>query len=78
MIAQKTELSKNGPAPLAKVKPARHQIHIAMPMVDKVIGRSKALRRAIDTLDDDRQDYLKRSAKAFLAARMKKANPRLK
>jgi hypothetical protein len=73
MMTQKTELSKNG-QPLAKVKPARHQIHTAMPMVDKVIGRSKALRRAIETLDDDRQDYLKRSAKAFLAARMKKAN----
>jgi hypothetical protein len=75
MMAQKTELSKNGHVPLAKVK---HQIHTAMPMVDKVIGRSKALRRAIETLDDDRQDYLKRSAKAFLAARMKKANPRPK
>ena len=76
MSAQKTELSKNGHAPLATVEPARHQIYTAMPMVDKVIGRSKALRRAIETLDDDRQDYLKRSAKAFLAARMKKAKPR--
>jgi hypothetical protein len=76
MMAQKTELSKNGPAPLAKVKPASHQIHAAMPMVDKVIGRSRALRRALETLDDDRQDYLKRSAKALLAARMKKAKPR--
>lgn len=75
MMVQKTEIAKNGHAPLAKVE---QQIHTAMPMVDKVIGRSKALRRAIETLDDDRQDYLKRSAKAFLAARMKKAKPRLK
>jgi hypothetical protein len=78
MMAQKTEFLNDENAPLGKVKPAKHKTHAAMPMIDKLIGRSKADRRAIDTLDDDRQDYLKRSAKAFLAARMKKANPRLK
>jgi hypothetical protein len=38
----------------------------------------KADRRAIETLDKDRQEYLRRNAKAFLAARMKKSKKRNK
>jgi hypothetical protein len=41
-------------------------------MIDKIIGRCKADRRAIEMLDEDQKEYLRRNAKEFLAARMKK------
>jgi hypothetical protein len=45
-------------------------------MIDKIIGRCKADRRAIEMLDEDQKEYLRRNAKAFLAARMKKMKRR--
>ncbi len=46
------------------------------PMIDKILGRCKADRKAIDMLDEDQKKYLKTSAKVFLAARMKKMKER--
>jgi hypothetical protein len=53
-----------------------HRGQVATSMIDKIIGRSKADRRAIDMLDEDQKEYIKRNAKAFLAARMKKIKRR--
>jgi hypothetical protein len=72
------EPSKAEPAPLGKVKPATRNLHAAMPMIDKLIRRSKTNRRAIEILDEDQHDYLRRNAKTFLAARMKKSRNRNK
>jgi len=55
-----------------KAKLSNHKLRSAMPMINKIIGRSKANRRAIELLDEDQQEYLRRNARAFLAARMKK------
>jgi hypothetical protein len=63
-------------AELEKIKPAKRQGQAATPMIDKIIGRCKADRRAIEMLDEDQKEYLRRNAKAFLAARMKKKNRR--
>jgi len=63
---------KEGNAKLEKIKPAKRQGQAATPMIDKIIGRCKADRRAIEMLDEDQKEYLRRNAKAFLAARMKK------
>ena len=49
-----------------------HQSQVARPTIDKIIGRCKADRRAIEMLDEDQKEYLRRNAKAFLAARKKK------
>ena len=70
------ELSKEDNAELGKIKPAKSQGQAATPMIDKIIGRCKADRRAIEMLDEDQKEYLRRNAKAFLAARMKKKNRR--
>jgi hypothetical protein len=51
---------------------------VAMPIIDKLIGKCKADRRAIERLDEDQQEYLRRNAKQFLAARMKKSKKRRK
>lgn len=67
---------KEGNAELEKIKPAKRQGQAATPMIDKIIGRCKADRRAIEMLDEDQKEYLRRNAKAFLAARMKKKNRR--
>jgi hypothetical protein len=58
------------------VKPAKQQGQAAAPMIDKIIGRCKADIRAIDMLEEDQKEYLRRNAKAFLAARMKKMKRR--
>ena len=77
MTGQKiAELSKEDNAELGKIKPAKSQGQAATPMIDKIIGRCKADRRAIEMLDEDQKEYLRRNAKAFLAARMKKKNRR--
>lgn len=77
MTGQKiAELSKEDNAELWKIKPAKSQGQAATPMIDKIIGRCKADRRAIEMLDEDQKEYLRRNAKAFLAARMKKKNRR--
>ena len=57
---------------LGKIKPAKRQGQAATQLIDKIIGRCKADRRAIEMLDEDQKKYLRRNAKAFLAARMKK------
>ena len=73
MTGQKiAELSKEDNAELEKIKHAKSQGQAATPMIDKIIGRCKADRRAIEMLDEDQKEYLRRNAKAFLAARMKK------
>lgn len=77
MTGQKiAELSKEDNAELEKIKSAKSQGQAATPMIDKIIGRCKADRRAIEMLDEDQKEYLRRNAKAFLAARMKKKNRR--
>jgi len=77
MTGQKiAELSKEDNAELGKIKLAKSQGQAATPMIDKIIGRCKADRRAIEMLDEDQKEYLRRNAKAFLAARMKKKNRR--
>ena len=58
------------------IKPAKQQDRAAASMIDKIIGRCKADRRAIEMLDDDQKEYLRRNAKAFLAERMKKMKRR--
>ena len=49
-----------------------HQGQAATPMIDKIIGRCKADIKAIEMLDEDQKEYLRRNAKTFLAARIKK------
>jgi hypothetical protein len=61
-----------------QAKVSNHKLRSAMPMINKIIGRCKADRRAIETLDKDQQEYLRRNAKTFLAARMKKSKTRNK
>ena len=61
---------------LGKIKPAKRQGQAATPLIDKIIGRCKADRRAIEMLNEDQKEYLRRNAKVFLAARMKKKNRR--
>jgi hypothetical protein len=61
---------------LAKGKSLNHKRSAATPVVDKIIRRSKANRRAIELLDEDQQEYFRRNAKAFLAARMKRSKKR--
>jgi hypothetical protein len=56
-----------------KAKVSNRKLRSSMPMINKIIGRCKADRRAIEGLDKDQQEYLRRNAKAFLAARMKKS-----
>ena len=53
-----------------------HQSQVARPTIDKIIGRCKADRRAIEMLDEDQKEYLRRNTKAFLAARKKKMKTR--
>ena len=77
MTGQKiAELSKEDNAELGKIKPAKRQGQAATPMIDKIIGRCKADRRAIEMLDEDQKEYLRRNAKVFLAGRIKKKNRR--
>ena len=77
MTGQKiAELSKEENADLGKIKPAKRQGQAATPMIDKIIGRCKADRRAIEMLDEDQKEYLRRNAKVFLAGRIKKMNRR--
>jgi len=47
-------------------------------MVDKVLGKCKANIKAIDLLDADQKEYLRRNAKTVLAARRKKMEKRYK
>jgi hypothetical protein len=71
MTGQKIAESLKG-----KVRSAKHQGQAATPILDKIIGRCKADIRAIELLDEDQKEYLRRNAKAFLAARMKKMKMR--
>jgi hypothetical protein len=61
-----------------KAKVSNHKLRSAMPMINKIIGGCKADKRAIEALDKDQQEYLRRNAKTFLAARMKKSKTRNK
>ena len=73
MTGQKiVERLKEENTTLGKVQTAKYKGQAATPMIDKIIGRCKADRRAIEMLDEDQKEYLRRNAKAFLAARMKK------
>jgi hypothetical protein len=72
MVAQKIENLAKEKSPFRSVEPSIQNNRVATP-IDKIVRRSRANRRAIEMLDGDQQDYLRRSAKAFLVARMKKA-----
>ena len=56
-----------------KARVSNRKLRSAMPMINKIIGRCKADRIAIEALDKDQQEYLRRNAKTFLAARMKRS-----
>jgi hypothetical protein len=74
MIAPKVaDLANDERADLGKPKRTKRKYRATAQMVDKVMGKCKANIEAIDLLDEDQKDYLRRSAKAFLAARRKKA-----
>ena len=77
MMGQKiVERLKEENTTLGKVQTPKYKGQAATPMIDKIIGRCKADRRAIELLDDDQKEYLRRNAKSFLAARMKKMKKR--
>jgi hypothetical protein len=77
MTGQKiVERLKEENTTLGKVQTAKYKGQAATPMIDKILGRCKADRRAIDMLDEDQKEYLRKNAKAFLAARMKKMKRR--
>jgi hypothetical protein len=68
MVVQKHIASKN----TTKAKRITNQeLRSAMPTIKKIMEKSKANRRAIELLDEDQQEYLKKNARAFLASRMK-------
>jgi hypothetical protein len=52
-------------AELGKIKPAKRQGQAATPMIDKIIGRCKADRRAIEMLDEDQKDICEGMQKRF-------------
>jgi DNA-directed RNA polymerase alpha subunit len=76
MTGQKiTDSLKKENAALEKVKAATG--HASIPMIDKIIRKSKSDIKAIESLGEDQQEYLKRNAKEYLAARKKKKVKRL-
>jgi hypothetical protein len=77
-MAQKSMEPSKKNAPLGNVTLSKYTLYASMPMINKIIGRCKADKRAIETLDKDQQEYLRRNAKTFLAARMEKSKKRHK
>ena len=44
-----------------------HRGQVATSMIDKIIGRSKADRRAIDMLDEDQKEYILKERKSVFS-----------